>query len=122
MQVDGYTPEKFPISEIFSELTSSVLENTSDPIEAYWDFEGTLIRRGIGRALIYGSTSITSGGHARTPGADMGHIIQSNTRTARELASVLEESGALEGPELILPVDLGKTGWNQSQFMVFGRW
>lgn len=119
MSVEGYTPEKFPISEIFSGLTESVRENETQPIEAYWDFEGQLIRRGLHRVLDYGSTSITSGGHARTPGADMGQIIQSNTRTARELVTVLEASGSVQGHEMALPVDLGKTGWNQSQFMVF---
>lgn len=118
--VAGYTPEKFPVSEILSELTESIRENETQPIEAYWDFEGQLIRRGLHRVLDYASTSITSGGHARyIPGADMGRIIEFNTRTARELVTVLDESGALQGKELILPVDLGKTGWNQSQFMVF---
>lgn len=120
MSVEGYTPEKFPISEIFSELTESIRENETQPIEAYWDFENTLVRRGLQRVLDYGSTSITSGGHARIiPDADMGHIIQSNTHTARELVTVLEASGAIQGDEMALPVDLGKTGWNQSQFMVF---
>jgi hypothetical protein len=119
MSVEGYTPEKFPISEIFSDLTESVRQNETEPLEAYWNFENTLVRRGLKRVLDYGSTSITSGGHARIPGADMGHIIQANTHTARELVTVLEASGAIQGNEMALPVDLGKTGWDQSQFMVF---
>ena len=114
-----YGRDVFPIAGVLEDLTNDVREARIEPFEAYTHFRRELGRLGIGGALDYLSTSITSGGHARVPGADMGTIIESNTRTGRLLTAHLEATGALQAEDAILLVDLGKTGWNQVGFMKF---
>lgn len=114
-----YDSGTFPISEVFEELTVSIREEQTEPLRALYDFEGVMQRRNLSHVRDYASTAITTGGHARIEGLDMGQVITANTVTAREVIVQLHRSGAVLGSEVILPVDLGNTGWDQFQFMEF---
>lgn len=115
-----YNREVFPIAGILEDLTGTVQEQGLVPLQAYEIFEHELVAHGLGRRILdYGSTSITTGGHARIPGRHMGEVIAANTQTAREMVALLHAGGAIEANEMLLSVDLGKTGWNQAQFMSY---
>lgn len=88
-------------------------------LEAYDRFTEEVAERQLPVHCDYNSTSITSGGHARLPDADMGHVIGANTATARHIMRMLAAKGDILPGESILPVDLGKTGWTQSEYMMF---
>jgi hypothetical protein len=118
----GYTTEDFPYAPILGELTDVVRENSWSPVEAYLRFLDMRDKADLSPYFDYGSTAISTAGHARnaeTKGLSMSQIIAANTDTARQLAGLMHKQGTLEGPELVLPVDLGNTGWTQSQFMEY---
>lgn len=115
-----YTPENYPIAGIFEDLTADITARQMDPLEAVMMFDDNLVLRNLGRRILdYGSTSITTGGHARLPDKKIGEVITANTRTARQIVQVLEAAGAVEAHDIMLSVDLGKTGWDQTQYMSF---
>ena len=115
-----YNAGNFPISGIFADLTEQVRSTGMEPLEALTTFDDQLAIRGLGRRILdYDSTSITTGGHARVPGKGIGEVIAANTRTARQIITVLEAAGAVEASESMLAPDLGKTGWDQTRYMGF---
>ncbi len=118
---DGYTPEKFPISQIFTELTDWVKEHKAPPVEALVHVNDVLSahRPELHRTIDYGSTAITTAGHADIPGMEMGEIIKGNTRSARLVCVMLERKGDIQGKNLALSADVGKTGWDQLRFNAF---
>jgi hypothetical protein len=133
-RVLDYAPENFPICGILGELTETVAEKGLTPVAAYTVFEHELAKHGLVHArLDYGSTSITTGGHARVPDLrqtidleghaidkpQMGKIIEGNTRTAREIIRLLESVGDVQAKDVVLSPDLGNTGWDQVEYMVF---
>jgi len=115
-----YNREIFPVAGILEDLTRTVQEQGLAPLQAYEVFERELVAHGLGRRILdYGSTSITTGGHARIPGRHMGEVIAANTKTAREIVALLHAGGSIEANEMLLSVDLGKTGWGQAGFMSY---
>jgi hypothetical protein len=116
--VPGYTPDRFPYSAILSDMTGWVEQHSIGPVEAYAGFLDERERRGLSPYFDYASTSITTGGHARYMD-DTAGVIAANTRTARQMVELLDDQGTITGRRMILPVDLGKTGWSQSEFMTF---
>lgn len=114
-----YTPDNFPYSEILAELTPQIADEGMAPTEAYMTFTQQRDERGLCPSFDYVSSPITTGGHALVPGRPMAGIIAANTHTARQMTSLLDMQGSLVGSEVVLPVDLGKTGWNQSDFMTY---
>ena len=109
---------EFPYRPVLQELTGVVNERQLDPYEAYcWLYEQS------GRldlnAQTYCSSSITSGGHARDESLRMQDIIARNTESARLLADQLAADGQIDSRSAIEPVFVGKTPWNQAEFMEF---
>jgi hypothetical protein len=49
----------------------------------------------------------------------MGQIVAANTDTARQVVGLMDRQGTLAGRQVVLPVDLGNTGWSQSNFMLY---
>lgn len=111
------SPE-FTFRPVLQELTSLVNSEQLDPYEAYcWLYE-----RQIALTLepeSYLSSSITSGGHARDDSLEIRDIVARNTRSAMLLADQLAIDGQVRAESAIEPVVVGKTHWNQAQFMEF---
>ncbi len=119
-EVDSYYRSgKFPIMEVFAECTETIKSSAMQPVEALVLVTDELHKRNLGRVIDYGSTAITTAGHASIPGLDMAQIIMANTRSARLVCSVLEKKGDIEGRNLALSADMGDTGWSQLQFNAF---
>lgn len=114
-----YTADRFPYYGILDELTDQIRAEELEPIDAYLRFLDARDEQGLRPYFDYGSTSITTGGHALVPDKPMGEIIAANTNTAREMVTLMNQQGGLIGREVLLPVDLGYTGWKQSGFMTF---
>jgi len=109
---------EFSYRPILQELTEVVNAQGLDPYEAY----GWLHEQQRSSALsseTYLSTSITSGGHARDDSIGIGEIISRNTESASLLAEQLAIDGQIDPSAAIEPVFVGKTPWNQPQFMEF---
>lgn len=109
---------EFAYRPVLQELTEVVNRDGLDPYEAYsW-----LYAQGSGLGLIpetYLSSSITSGGHARDDSLQVQQVITRNTESARLLADQLAADGQIRPEAAIEPVFVGKTHWNQAQFMEF---
>lgn len=100
------------------ELTQVVNSEGLDPYEAYrWLYERQT-RSGL-VPKSYLSSSITSGGHARDDSLQMKEVIDRNTESARLLAEQLALDGQIRATSAIEPVFVGKTHWDQAQFMEF---
>lgn len=103
---------------IFAELTDEVKDKGFDPYEAYvWLYEKQ--KNNELRSETYCSTSITSGGHARDDSLSIQEIIERNNESAKMLAEQLAFDGQINPETSIEPVYLGKTGWDQGQYMQF---
>ncbi len=108
----------FAYRPLLQELTSSVVDEGLDPYEAYqWLYEHSE-NAGL-QANTYCSTSITSGGHARDESLEMRDVIERNTESARLLSEQLAHDRQIEPAAAIEPVFVGKTHWNQPEFMEF---
>jgi hypothetical protein len=109
---------EFSYRPILVELTETVNDRRLDPYEAYrWLYE-----QQTELALApetYCSSSITSGGHARDESLEMREIIARNTQSALLFAEQLAIDDQLDPASAIEPVAVGKTHWNQAQFMEF---
>jgi hypothetical protein len=114
-----YTVDRFPYFDILDNLTEEVKADELEPVDAYIRFLDARDEHGLRPYFDYGSTSITTGGHALVPDKPMSEIIAANTNTAREMVALMTKQGGLIGKEVLLPVDLGYTGWTQSDFMTF---
>ncbi|MGV9001520.1 MAG: hypothetical protein ACOH18_01005 [Candidatus Saccharimonadaceae bacterium] len=112
------TNSEFSYRPLLQELTDEVNTAGLDPYEAYaWLYEQ---QAELGLAPdSYLSSSITSGGHARDDSLQMKEIITRNTRSAYYLADQLAADGQIRPKGAIEPVAVGKTAWNQAQFMEF---
>lgn len=117
--IGTYTPERFPYYEILGELTETVKTEGLTPVRAYEEFLSERDTFELTPYFDYISTSTATGGHARIPGKAMDEIIAANTQTARDIVLVLDAQGSIEGPEALLPADLGDTGWTTSRSMLF---
>lgn len=113
-----YTASNFPYSYILEELTDEVKDQGLTPVEAYASFLDKRDERWLSPQFDYASTSITTGGHAHHLD-NIGEVIASNTRTAREMVALLDQQGTIFGQRVVLPVDMGNTGWTQSEFMTY---
>jgi hypothetical protein len=109
---------EFAYRPILQELTAVVNEAALDPYEAYLWLSEQQATHGL-QPDSYLSSSITSGGHARDNELGMGDIIARNTESARLLAEQLAVDRQIEPQAAIEPVFVGKTPWNQAQFMEF---
>ncbi len=108
----------FSYRPILQELTEVVISDGLDPYEAYqWLYESQQ-KLGL-QPESYLSTSITSGGHARDEGLEMKEIIARNCESARLLAEQLYIDKQIEATTAIEPAFVGKTHWNQAEFMEF---
>lgn len=114
-----YSYEKFPIRGVFEEQTERIKSDQLTALEGLICVTDALSGRGLNNNLDYGSGAITTGGHARIPGLDMGEIISGNTRTNRLMSVALEAKGDIEGKNLALAADVGYTGWHQLEWNVF---
>lgn len=108
----------FPYRNLLVDLTAKVAERGYDPFEAYALFVERQNADGL-LAETYCSTSITSGGHARDSSLAMQDIIASNTRLASDLAEQLAQDRQITAASTIEPVFVGKTGWDQAEYMRF---
>jgi len=117
--IGAYTPERFPYYEILGELSERIQMEGMTPVRAYEEFLNERDTFELGPYFDYASTSRGTGGHACVPGKAREEIIASNTQTARDIVSVLDAHGSIEGREVLLPVDLGDTGWTASRAMLF---
>lgn len=111
------TPE-FPYRPLLKDLTATVNEQGLDPYEAYYSLYH-LQRKHKLNPDAYLSSSITSGGHAHDESLQMAEIIQRNTQSAYLLADQLAADRQINPISSIEPVAVGKTHWNQVQFMEF---
>jgi len=103
---------------VLEELTEEVNAQALDPFEAYrWLYEKQEAQ-GLSSET-YLSTSITSGGHARDNSLEMREVIARNTESAQLLAEQLAADGQIDPNRAIEPVSVGKTHWNQAEFMEF---
>lgn len=103
---------------ILEELTDEVKDKGFDPYEAYvWLYEKQ--KNNKLRSETYCSTSITSGGHARDDSLSIQEIIARNNESAKMLAEQLAFDGQINPETSIEPVFVGKTGWNQAEYMEF---
>lgn len=108
----------FSFRPLLQEVTAVTNERGYDPYEAYaWFYEQAARKGIIGKT--YASTSITSGGHARDKSLEMQHIIARNTESARLLAEQLVADRQIDAGSTIEPVFVGKTHWNQGEYMEF---
>lgn len=114
-----YNPQKFPIMEVFADITEEIRRNQIQPVEALVLTYDALRKRDLHRAIDYGSTAITTAGHAYVPGLDMGQIVAANTRSARLVCAMLEQKGDIVGKDLALSADMGNTGWSQLSYNAF---
>lgn len=111
------TPE-FIYRPVLHELTNQVNDQGLDPYEAYFAFYDQIQKIGY-IPDSYLSSSITSGGHARDESLQMRDIIARNTRSAYLLADQLSIDCQINPLTAIEPVAVGKTHWNQAQYMEF---
>lgn len=108
-----------PHRDILNLLTSEVSDSGMDPFEAYELFLRKVEQAELGFDT-YGSTSITSGGHARDSSLNMTDIVVKNTRSAYDLCDELFQNGQLVPEQTIEAVAVGKIPhWNQSDYMEF---
>lgn len=108
----------FSYRPVLQELTEVVNAEGLDPYEAYrWLYEAQK-SNGLSPQS-YLSTSITSGGHARDNSLEMREVISRNTESARLLAEQLAVDDQICPESAIEPVIVGKTHWNQAEFMEF---
>jgi len=114
----GMPNPEFTYRPLLQELTTVVNNEGLDPYEAYcWLYEKqTALTL---EPETYLSSSITSGGHARNDSLEIREIIARNTRSAQLLADQLAVDGQIQAESAIEPVFVGKTPWNQGQFMEF---
>lgn len=109
---------EFSYRPLLQELTEVVNAEGLDPYEAYcWLYEEQ-IDLGL-TPETYLSSSITSGGHARDDSLQIHEVIARNTESARLLADQLAVDGQIRPAAAIEPVFVGKTHWNQAEFMEF---
>lgn len=108
----------FTYRPILQELTAEVNAQGLDPFEAYQWLQRRQVSDGL-RPETYCSSSITSGGHARDESLQMQQVIERNTRSAALLAEQLATDGQLNPTTAIEPVFVGKTHWDQAEFMEF---
>jgi hypothetical protein len=113
---DAYTRDRFPYAGILQDLTDTTIENQMGPVQAYATFLDLRDQRVRDPHYMYGSSAITTGGHAHYMD-NAREIVQANTRTAQRIATLLDYQGAILGRRLRLSVDLGYTGWTQDQYM-----
>ena len=109
---------EFSYRPLLQELTAVVNDRGFDPYEAY----GWLYEKQAALYLTpqtYLSSSITSGGHARDETLEMKEVISRNTESARILAEQLATDGQIQPESAVEPVFVGKTHWNQAEFMEF---
>ncbi len=109
---------EFSYRPVLQELTETVNDFELDPYEAYY----WLYARQTRLSLVpdaYLSSSITSGGHARNNSLEMREVIARNTESARLLAEQLAVDQQIRPESAIEPVFIGKTHWNQAEFMEF---
>lgn len=114
-----YDRARFPYAGILQDLTEQIRTAGYEPFEAYEKFLNARDNEKLRPYFDYASTSITTGGHARREDLDMRTVIAKNTKTARDILNLLDAQGTLLGREVVLPVDLGKVGWGQSDFMAY---
>lgn len=117
--VEGYERDTFPYYPILEELTDDIRVGDWSALEAYYNFDRRRHEADLTPYIDYASTAVTTGGHARREDLTVPEIIEANTITARRIASHLHHNGSIEGREVVLPVDLGNTGWKQAEFMKF---
>ena len=116
---DLYSHERFPIRGVFEEQTAKIKSEQLPALEGLVSVTDTLRERGLNKNLDYGSGAITTGGHARIPGLNLGEIVAGNTRTNRLMSVALEAKGDIEGKNLALAADMGNTGWHQLEWNEF---
>lgn len=110
---------EFLYRPVLEELTTVVNDQGLDPFEAYAWLYQKQAELGL-QADNYCSTSITSGGHARNDSLEMRDIITANTASAALLAEQLAiDIDDFVPAATVEPVFVGKTHWNQAQFMEF---
>ena len=108
----------FSYRPLLQELTQTINNDGLDPYEAYrWLYEQQSASNL--NPQTYLSSSITSGGHARDDSLGIKETIIRNTESARLLAEQLAVDGQIRAEVAIEPVFVGKTHWNQAQFMEF---
>ena len=108
----------FPYRPLLEQLTAAVTDNRLDPYEGYawlWEQQSS---QGLAPE-VYCSTSITSGGHARDESLRIGEVIKRNTDSAQLLADQLAIDRQIDPSATIEPVFVGKTHWDQAQYMEF---
>jgi hypothetical protein len=109
---------EFSYRPILQELTQVVNAQGLDPYEAYaWLYPQQTVQ-GL-KPESYLTSSITSGGHARDDSLEMREVIARNTHSALLLAEQLANDRLLRREGAIEPVVVGKTQWNQAEFMEF---
>ena len=114
----SYTQANFPYSGILAELTEQARKQGLSPAEAYAVFLDKRAHANLSPYFDYASTSITTGGHAHYM-PNIANVIEANTRTAREIIALLDRQRTLVGHRVVLPVDLGKTGWSQAEYITY---
>lgn len=67
----------------------------------------------------YCSTSITSGGYARDDSLAIPDVTARNNESARILAEQLAHDNLINPNSSVEPVYVGKTGWDQAEYMEF---
>lgn len=116
---DLYNSEDFPIAGELYEMTQRIQQQRMGPYEAHVELMSRLDNLNLLHALDYGSTSITTGGHARISSKAMHEVVAGNTRTSRLISVMLKNKGDILPIYYMLATDLGNVGWNQAQYMMF---
>ena len=109
---------EFPYRVVLQNLTEVVNGQGLDPFEACAVL-ATQEKTAQLQRRVYPSTSITSGGHRRDESIDTRTVIARNTRSALMLTDQLAADGQIASEHTIEPVMVGKTHWDQGQFMEF---
>lgn len=121
VELKPYNRQNFPIAGVLEDMTEVIHDQGMDYVEAYALTNQKLGQAELaGREFDYIRTAVTSGGHSRVSevaGLGIGAVIKANTDTSREMLRNLEAKGDIKAKNAILPTDLGKTGWDQTQFM-----
>lgn len=111
--------EETPYRTILLELTDAANSAELDPYEAHVELRQHMGLRGL-QLDAYGSSSITSGGHARNNDLQFSDVIARNTDTALDMCDELYKSKQLDPMSTIEAVTLGKVRhWSQSDYMTF---
>lgn len=110
--------EQFPYRPLLEEATKVINARGYDPYEAYgWLYTQQARQRLFPESYL--SSSITSGGHARDESLEMADIIKRNTLSAALLAEQLANDRQINPKTAVEPVFVGKTHWNQAEYMEF---